>query len=97
MIGGIACPVLLDKDCNPMFVIHDWQRQYAEALLATNPDELENRISWAQRAIASRMLQIRECVAPEVEGRDLRNASAELALLSRPVRHNRPLAKASCH
>jgi hypothetical protein len=84
-----------------MFFIQDWHRQYADALLEINRNELAKRISWARRAIATRTLQLQECLLPIEESTDLRNASAELTVLSRrlyrPMRCDRALAQANGH
>jgi hypothetical protein len=91
--------MLINEGRSPMFLIHDWQRQYADALLESNRDELAKRISWSKRAIAARTLQQQGCVTPEVEGLDLQNALAELTLMSRrlyrPIQYYRALAQAN--
>jgi hypothetical protein len=79
----------------PMFVIHNWQRSYAKALLETDPEKLLAIIARAERMIIDRHVELRDYSIQTVEGLDLRHAFQSLLELKRaaapatyPASHN---------
>jgi hypothetical protein len=54
-----------------MFTIRDWQRQYAEALLESNREELAKRMSSSNLAIAASTLQLQEAALDTLNEDDL--------------------------
>jgi hypothetical protein len=67
----------------PMFAIQDWQRQYAEALIETDPAQLPTKIMLAEGSIAARALELCDCSTLTGENADLANALDELTVLLR--------------
>jgi hypothetical protein len=65
----------------------DWQRQYNEAMLELNRQELPQRIDAAETAIYERLEQLKQAPAASAE---------ELWALSDALRGLRVLAKAEC-
>jgi hypothetical protein len=64
---------------HPMFVIQNWQRLYAEALLEADPDKLPRKIMLAENSIATRVLELcGEHSMPNEENFDLARAVDEL-------------------
>jgi hypothetical protein len=77
----------------PMFVIHNWQRSYAKALLETDPEKLLAIIATAERMMIDRQIELRDYSIQTVEGLDLRNgfrALAELKKSTALARYYRP-------
>lgn len=66
---------------HPMFVIHDWQRLYAEALLETDPNKLPTMIMLAEGAISARALELGDGTTPTDEHLELARSSDELTAL----------------
>jgi hypothetical protein len=69
----------------PMFVIHNWQRSYAKALLETDPEKLLAIVATAERMILDRNFQLVDYSIQTVEGLDLRHAFRALAELKKAV------------
>ncbi len=69
----------------PMFVIQDWHRLYAEALLETDPKQLPSKIMLAESSISNRVFELGECSMPTAENLDLARAGHELISLFRKL------------
>jgi hypothetical protein len=77
----------------PMFIIQNWQRLYAQALLETDPEKRLAIIATAERMILDRHFQLVDYSIQTVEGRDLRHAFRALDELKRaaaPARYYAP-------
>jgi hypothetical protein len=78
-----------DKQPKPMFVIQNWQRSYAQALLETDPEKRLAIIATAERMILGRHFQLVDYSIQTVEGRDLRYAFRALEELKRAAASDR--------
>ena len=67
----------------PMFVIKDWQRLYAEALMETDPSKLPTKIMLAESSIAQAAIELCESSMPTEENHDLATALDELIAILR--------------
>jgi hypothetical protein len=67
----------------PMFVIHNWQRSYAKALLETDGEKQLAIIATAEQMILDRHFELRDYSIQTVEGLDLRHAFGALAELKK--------------
>jgi hypothetical protein len=77
----------------PMFVIQNWQRSYAKALLETDPEKRLAIIATAERMILDRHFELVDYSIRTVEGLDLRHAFQSLVELKKaaaPARYYPP-------
>ena len=83
----------------PMFVIPNWQRSYAKALLETDLEKLLAIIATAERMMIGRQIELRDYSIQTVEGLDLQHAFQSLVELKEaatpaPARYYRPSRRA---
>jgi hypothetical protein len=67
----------------PMFVLQNWHRSYAQALLETDPTERAATIATAKQMILDRHVELRDYSIQTAEGLDLRQAFQALTQLKR--------------
>jgi hypothetical protein len=65
----------------PMFIIQNWHRSYAQALLETDPTHRATLIATAERMILDRHVELHDYSIETAEGLDLRQAFQALAEL----------------